>query len=128
MALSLLEAVHRIPEAVHRIPEVNQADLLVAFASANFGHQANKTGINPETGQVRCGYAMYLVRDFLTPTRLAEMERCCVAMMEALLATLRQYASRPIRDPSTKGHTCLFLRKQFRNGQFWRQQMPLFNS
>ena len=86
-----LEAFTFYAYAAHRIPEVHQTDLLAAFASANSGHKAIKTEINPETGQVRCGYAMYLVSPLLTPTRLAEMERCCVAMMEALLPTLGQY-------------------------------------
>ena len=87
-----LEAFTFYAYAVHRISENHHPDLMAALASANSGHQTIKTEINPKTGEIRCGYAMFLISHFVTPIYLKEMERCCLAMMETLLPTIRHYA------------------------------------
>lgn len=65
-----------------------RADLLHSFAVVNAGERPIKVEINPETGCIRCGYAMLLCKEFVDAARLAEMERRCLVMMDTLLPTV----------------------------------------
>ena len=76
------------------VPEVSRADLLEILADTNTGYDILKYEINPTTGWVRCGYAMFLFRELVDSTRLDQMESTSARVMEYLLPTLEQYRQR----------------------------------
>ena len=70
------------------IASAYRADLLHSFAVANAAERPIKVEINPETGCIRCGYAMLLCKELVDAARLAEMEKSCLVMMDTLLPTV----------------------------------------